>query len=444
MNVKYYVRALLCLYITILLSIYNVHAQALKVGDTLPEELWSMPLQVVNHPEGKETITLSEYKDKLIILDFWATWCSPCVAMLPKQDSLQRQFADKIQIIPATYQSAEEVNNFMEKYTKRKGIHISLTEVVNNQSLKTYFEHGTIPHYIWVKNGIVKAITGSDEVTPDKIYAVLNDQKVSIKAKSNSPRLGYISGKASLLEFLSLNKPEQISDFNFQTSLSRYIPGLGAEINIVKPTKESPSFRITITNLSLLHLYQFAYGEGLMFTNPTNIIIETRDSLAVTQLRSVTDFTAWKQSHAYCFELVIPEARFSDAYQIFRDQLTMLFPQYNVVVESRTGEVLALERLENISLKNSTAAKFKQSYDGFTYHFSGGPPLSFVKVLNALYLYGISMPVVDMTGIEYKIDLELRANMSNVGEINDALKNYGLVLREKSTSIPFLIIKDKY
>src|SRR5690606_33195356 len=44
----------------------------LQIGDTIPEALWSLPLQVINHPEGKDTITLNDYRDKkLIILDFW-------------------------------------------------------------------------------------------------------------------------------------------------------------------------------------------------------------------------------------------------------------------------------------------------------------------------------------------------------------------------------------
>src|SRR5690606_38373281 len=34
----------------------------LQVGDTIPEEVWNMPLQVVNHSTGKDTITLTDYR----------------------------------------------------------------------------------------------------------------------------------------------------------------------------------------------------------------------------------------------------------------------------------------------------------------------------------------------------------------------------------------------
>src|SRR5690606_20797345 len=55
----------------------------LQIGDTIPEELWNLPLQVVNHPDGKDTITLNDYRDKkLIILDFGGTICPPCIASL--------------------------------------------------------------------------------------------------------------------------------------------------------------------------------------------------------------------------------------------------------------------------------------------------------------------------------------------------------------------------
>lgn len=54
--------------------------EVLDIGDTIPKELWSLPLRVVNHPKGRDKISLAEYSDKkLIVLDFWSTYCAPCI-----------------------------------------------------------------------------------------------------------------------------------------------------------------------------------------------------------------------------------------------------------------------------------------------------------------------------------------------------------------------------
>src|SRR5690606_14700910 len=70
----------------------------LQIGDTIPDYLWHLPLQVVNYSPagGKDAITLNDYRDKLIILDFWATWCKPCISSLYKLDTLQKQFAGEL------------------------------------------------------------------------------------------------------------------------------------------------------------------------------------------------------------------------------------------------------------------------------------------------------------------------------------------------------------
>ena len=60
--------------------------KALKIGDTIPEEIWTTPLPMGNSPE--KTTTLAKDRDKLILLDFLATWCGSCLKNFPKMEEL--------------------------------------------------------------------------------------------------------------------------------------------------------------------------------------------------------------------------------------------------------------------------------------------------------------------------------------------------------------------
>ena len=44
--------------------------------------------------EGNE-IKLSDYKGKVVILDFWATWCPPCVKEIPHFNELYKEYGEK-------------------------------------------------------------------------------------------------------------------------------------------------------------------------------------------------------------------------------------------------------------------------------------------------------------------------------------------------------------
>src|ERR1035437_6348734 len=48
--------------------------------------------------DGK-LVKLSNYKGKIVIIDFWATWCSPCRKGIPDLIELQKEFGKKVVVI---------------------------------------------------------------------------------------------------------------------------------------------------------------------------------------------------------------------------------------------------------------------------------------------------------------------------------------------------------
>lgn len=119
----------------------------LQIGDTIPEELWNLPLQVVNHPEGKDTITLNDYRDKkLIILDFWATWCGACISMFPKMKELQNTYNQDLYVLPVSYESLEKIDGFSDRRKTANTATDDLFSVYKSVDLQKYFPHKMLPH----------------------------------------------------------------------------------------------------------------------------------------------------------------------------------------------------------------------------------------------------------------------------------------------------------
>lgn len=66
---------------------------------------------------GKK-ISLSQFKGKVVVLDFWATWCPPCRRGIPDLVAIKKQYGDKIEIIGISVdqESATEVPGFVKDY----------------------------------------------------------------------------------------------------------------------------------------------------------------------------------------------------------------------------------------------------------------------------------------------------------------------------------------
>ncbi|HKI68504.1 MAG TPA: TlpA disulfide reductase family protein [Verrucomicrobiae bacterium] len=84
-------------------------AGGLKVGDTLPD-LTTFKL------EGQLPDAL---KGKVVLLDFWASWCDPCKESFPIMDELQKQYGSKGLVIIAVNvdENRADMEGFLKKHT---------------------------------------------------------------------------------------------------------------------------------------------------------------------------------------------------------------------------------------------------------------------------------------------------------------------------------------
>ncbi|TJZ49903.1 TlpA family protein disulfide reductase [Sphingobacterium olei] len=161
----------------------------LEVGNTVPSEFWNKSVHVLSNGVLKHT-TLEFYKGKPLLIDFWNTWCTTCIAHMPDLYNTLSYQSGQMNILLATPEEGGKVRSFMMKNDYLKDLPIS--SLVENTNMKRYFEHGTVPFYVLIgADGKVQTMVGLADLSLERIDELVRNPSQTYESQLTSDVISF-------------------------------------------------------------------------------------------------------------------------------------------------------------------------------------------------------------------------------------------------------------
>jgi len=359
---------------------------------------------LLNAPVRKTS--LSELRGKIVILEFWATWCGPCLEAMPHLQEMQKTYGDKLQVITVTDERPGRIGKFLSSRPS------TLWSAIDSaRSVANLFPHQMIPHTVLISaEGNLVAQTVPGAITDQTIDSLLNGKDVHLPEKTDN----------------LMSPPEAIKAYfsAADTVKSRFI--MQGEI------KGSPGMstthlndsifngrRITCFNLSLATLYRIAYGN-------------------FAYKRTIDKTGQVREEPVYSLDLIVKNP--AGLLPRLKQELTGRFDlQSRIEPQLTEVNVLKISDGKKFDLipRNKTGKR--------TYTSSHGEidqdAITMEDLASFLEDFGTGkLLVVNETGNNEKMDIKFSYEPENPQSLIDVLHEMGLVLSKQRRKVDMLVL----
>jgi uncharacterized protein (TIGR03435 family) len=374
-----------------LLAAACLGAQSLKTGAPAP------PITAPPLDPGKPFPGWEAFRGSFVVVDFWATWCGPCLPALTKMANLEKEFAPgSVQFVTVASDTRERVT----KYFSEKGLSLrTFVESETDRGTANAFGIHIIPASVLIdREGRLIGVTPSENVTAEALRKVIAGEKVALPGFQRLNNITWdedeITWQDGVLPLYQVViKPLEVSGGGVA-----YKPG-GNRIS----------------------------GDGV----PVEAMIQTAwqtDSFHVQRRSKLPD--GW-----YRFAATVPKGRESELLPALQDALQRTF-----------GFRAHWEELERnaLVLTSSGSVALKQSESEPLFQFMRGKITMRRQTMSKLaetLPNWLQKPVIDETHLSgpYDFDLEYRSDSPRV--LTDALRErYGLLVSPARRQVRMLVV----
>ncbi|TMI68410.1 MAG: TlpA family protein disulfide reductase [Bacteroidetes bacterium] len=395
-------------------------------GDRVPDFMFT---EVYNY--SRDTIRLSDFRGKLVILDFWGPACYSCIKTFPFVDSLQKKFKDQIQIILVGVQTKDSTDRFFR--LRKRVTKPSVPFITKEKKLFKLMSVQGVPFHVWIdEKGIIKYMAESHSTTARNIEAYLKHK--------NPP----IPDRIPNVYIPSFFDKRWQSSLRYYTYLSEW----NGQIHIETPDNNDGVIFKGLAAQTPENLYQIAFNhldkDKRVFDRPGRTLVQF-DNKA-----DVGSFTKKR----YNYQMMIPENVKTDIYELLREDLDRIF-QCEARIEKKEVKCFVLTRTGPLDKIISKGGPIKKTFryqsitttdnDSLRYYLNL-PFAGFSERLKSLLEDNVKVPYIDSVNYDGNVDIVMKAetlDYPSIEKLQTELKRYGLLLEEKMCMLDVLVIKKK-
>lgn len=392
----------------IMLCVPLIAFSQINIGTKAPE----IQLEAIYNKVDNKIPTLESLKGEIVVLDFWAIWCSPCVAAFPENNELYNKYKEQgLHFIAITDDPKEKLENFLKKVK----VDFWIGRDEDKQDFNNYQIIARPQIYIINRDGII--VYQGSTVNEDMIKEVIATNSVTIPQKGETPKvvLNGIFGPGEdplyndiMIMLGKTPSPQLIDHFIIRPSLDTIWGGVGCKII-------DGFVGITCYAGKLENIFQLLHNLSSPIWIKNN-----------TELNATYDIVYWKKIESI-------EKALSEIEQRLLNGLSI---KCDAIQSKKNINILSLHK------PNEAVKKSEQIEDGAYNAYTSIS--TFVSELEnkSQQLYSVDESLQDMFIHNQGMEWEKLYN-ADVAEILDFLKAKGIILKQEIKTITLYHINNK-